>query len=239
MRAEATGKLSQILAPIFALGKMGGKGIYFPQIGRSLNREARLAIALNVGNASNLQRLQGGEGWTDAQLAPILKTLTAQEWATVQAVWDHFESYRPQIAAKERRIYGKEPEWVAPTSFTVTTADGQTVQMRGGYYPIKYDPAASQRAEEHADAEGAKRQLQGAYTTATTRRSFTKSRVEEVNGRPLLYTLSGLYSGVNDVIHDLAWHEWLVDANRLLRSKTIDGAIRNHYGPEAKQQFKT
>lgn len=157
----------------------------------------------------------------------------------MQAVWDHFESYRPQIAAKERRIYGKEPAWVDPQPFAVTTADGQTLQMRGGYYPIKYDPAASQRAEEHADAESAKRQLQGAYTTATTRRSFTKSRVEEVNGRPLLYTLAGLYSGVNDVIHDLAWHEWLVDANRLLRSHTIDAAIREHYGPEVKQQLKT
>jgi len=239
MRAEATTKLSEILAPVFKLGRMGGKGQFFPTIKRSLNREARLAIALNIGNDGNLQRLLGGEGWTMAQLAPVLQSLTAQEWQAVQAVWDHFEGYRPQIAAKERRVYGKEPEWVAPRPFAVTTADGQTVMLRGGYYPIKYDPAASQRAEEHADAESAKRQLQGAYTTATTRRSFTKSRVEEVQGRPLLYTLAGLYSGVNDVIHDLAWHEWLIDANRLLRSHTIDAAIRDRYGPEAKQQFKT
>jgi hypothetical protein len=239
MRAEATTRLSEVLAPVFALGKMGGNGQFFAGIGRSLNREARLAIALNVGNEGNLQRLLGGENWNVQQVMPVLQSLTAQEWQAVQAVWDHFESYRPQIAAKERRVYGKEPEWVAPTPFTVTTADGQTLNMRGGYYPVKYDPAASQRAEEHADAESAKRQLQGAYTTATTRRSFTKSRAEEVHGRPLLYSLAGLYSGVNDVIHDLAWHEWLVDVNRLLRSKTIDSAIREHYGPEAKQQFKS
>lgn len=239
MRAEATARLSEILAPVFALGKMGGKGQFFPSINRSLNREARIALALNTGNTGNLQRLLGGEGWNMQQIAPVLQSLTAQEWAAVQAVWDHFESYRPQIAEKERRVYGKEPEWVNPQPFAMATADGQTVMLRGGYYPIKYDPAASQRAEEHADAESAKRQLQGAYTTATTRRSFTKARVEEVSGRPLLYTLGGMYSGVNDVIHDLAWHEWLIDANRLLRSHTIDAAIRDHYGPEAKQQFKT
>lgn len=250
MRAEATAKLSEIMAPVFKLGRMSGGGQYFEGVataadrrqgktGSSFNRQQRLAIALNTGNAGNLQRLLGGEGWTMAQLTPVLQSLTAQEWAAVQAVWDHFESYRPQIAEKERRIYGKEPEWVAPQPFAVTTADGSTVTLRGGYYPIKYDPAASQRAEEHADAESAKRQLQGAYTTATTRRSFTKARVEEVSGRPLLYTLAGMYSGVNDVIHDLAWHEWLIDANRLLRSHTIDTAIREHYGPEAKQQFKT
>lgn len=239
MRAEATARLAEIMAPVFALGKMGGKGQHFPSIRRSLNRESRIAIALNMGNEGNIQRLLGGEGWTRAQIGPVLQSLTAQEWQVVQAVWDHFESYRPQIAAKERRVYGKEPAWVESTPLSVTTADGQVLTLRGGYYPIKYDPAASQRAEQHADAEGAKRQMQGAYTTATTRRSFTKSRVEEVSGRPLLYTLSGMYGGVNDVIHDLAWHEWLIDANRLLRSNTIDTVIREHYGPEVKQQFKS
>lgn len=239
MRADATTALSAILAPVFKLGKMGGKGQFFPTLNRSLNREARLAIALNTGNEGNLQRLLGGEGWTAAQLMPVLQSLTAEEWRAVQAVWDHFESYRPEIAAKERRVYGKEPAWVEPSPISIVTSDGQKLELRGGYYPIKYDPAASQRAEEHADAEGAKRQMQGAYTSATTRRSFTKSRVEEVSGRPLLYTLAGLYSGVNDVIHDLAWHEWLIDANRLLRSKTIDSKIRSYYGPEVKAQFKS
>jgi hypothetical protein len=238
MRAEATKALSEIMAPVFALGKMGGSGKLFPTVGRSFNRESVLAIALNSGNQGNLQRLLGGEGWTVQQIMPILQSLTADEWRAVQAIWDHFESYRPEIAAKERRVYGKEPNWVEPAPFTIKTADGQEVNLRGGYYPIKYDPAASQRAEEHNDAEAAKRQLQGAYTSATTRRSFTKSRVEEVNGRPLLYTLSGMYSGVNDVIHDLAWHEWLIDANRLLRARSIDASIRSHYGPEVKQQFK-
>ena len=239
MRAEATTKLSEILAPVFALGPMGGNGIHFPTIGRSLNRMARLAIALNAGNASNLQRLLGGENWTPAQLQPVLESLSPAEWQAVQAIWDHFESYRPQIADKERRVYGKEPEWVEPRAFTVTASDGTTVAMRGGYYPVKFDPRASQRAEEHADAEKAKRQIQGAYTSATTRHSFTKTRVEKVEGRPLLYTLAGLYSGVNDVIHDLSWHEWLIDTNRLLRSHTVGSAIREHYGPDAYRQIKT
>jgi hypothetical protein len=238
-RADATAALTKIMAPVFKQGKMGGSGKFFPSIGRSLNREARIAIALNTGNAGNVQRLLGGEGWTVQQIAPVLQSLSAAEWRAVQSIWDHFESYRPEIGAKERRVYGKEPDWVDPQPFTVTTADGEQITLRGGYYPIKYDPAASQRAEEFADAEDAKRQMQGAFTSATTRRSFTKSRAEEVSGRPLLYTLAGMYSGVNDVIHDLAWHEWLIDANRLLRSQRIDQAIRTTYGPEVKQQFKS
>ena len=239
MRAEATGKLAEIMAPLFKLGRMSDKGTFFPTVGRSFNRQERLAIALNIGNDGNLQRLLGGEGWTVDQIKPVLQSMTAAEWHAVQAIWDHFETYRPQIAAKERRVYGKEPAWVEPRAFDVTTADGHNVSLRGGYYPIKYDPVASQRAEEHASAEAAQRQLRGAYTSATTRRSFTKARAEEVHDRPLLYSLAGVYGGVNDVIHDLAWHEWLIDTNRLLRSDTIDRAIRDHYGDEVKKQLKT
>ncbi|MGQ0595775.1 hypothetical protein [Aquabacterium sp.] len=239
MRAEATQKLYDILEPVLKGGKMHGKGQYFASIKRSMNREQVIAMALNMGNESNIQRMLGGEGWTIQQVMPVVQTLTASDWATVQAVWDHFESYRPLIGAKEKRIYGKEPEWVEALPFAIQSADGVTVNMRGGYYPIKYDPLASNRAEQHNDAEAAKRQLQGAYTSATTRRGFTKARVAEVNGRPLLYSLQGVYSGVNDVIHDLAWHEWLIDANKILRSDKIDSAIREHYGPEVVRQFKT
>jgi len=239
MRAEATQKLAAIIAPVRKLGAMSGKGAFFPSLGISLNRQERLALALNTGNEGNLQRLLDGEGWTREQIQPVLDSLTSVEWHAVQALWDHFDSYRPLIAAKEIRVYGKEPAWVQPAASSIIAADGIHVLLRGGYYPIKYDPARSQRAEEHVDAEAAKRELRGAYTSATTRRSFTKTRADQVKGRPLLLTLDGVYGGVNDVIHDLAWHEWLIDTNRLLRSQTIDEAIRSHYGAEVKQQFKT
>jgi hypothetical protein len=242
-RADATEKLTTILNPIFKMGKMGGKGQFFPSIGRSLNREMRLAMALNTGNDGNLQRLLGGEGWSIEQITPVLQTLTAEEWQAVQRIWDYFDSYRPEIGAKERRVYGKEPNWVEPKPVIVQTktAAGEPVELRltGGYYPIKYDPLASQRAEQHASAEEAKRQMQGAYSSATTRRSFTKNREEAILGRPLLYSLSGVYAGINEVIHDLAWHEWLIDMNKLMKSHSIDQAIRGHYGPEVVRQFKS
>jgi hypothetical protein len=239
MRAEATEALHLIVDPWLSQGKTGGKGTFFPTIKRSLNRESVLAIALNTGNDGNMQRLLDGEGWTPAQLKPVLDSMSREDWHVVQDIWDYFETYRPQIGAKQKRIYGTEPNWVEPAPRDIKLADGSTLALRGGYYPIKYDPAASVRAEEHADAEGAKRQLKGAYGAATTNRSFTKQRAEEVKDRPLIYTLSGLYIGVNDVIHDLAWHEWLIDINRLLKSDAIDSAMREHYGPEAVRQFKS
>lgn len=238
LREEATKELSALVAPVLAQGKMGGKGTFFPSVSRSFNKEARLAIALNLGNASNMQRLLGGEGWTLGQVKPILNTLTTADWRFVQSVWDYFESYRPEIGAKQRRVYGTEPAWIDAQPLSVQTADGDTLSLRGGYYPVKYDPRSSERAESHMEAETAKRMMQGAYTSATTRRSFTKGRVEEVNGRPLLYSLDGIYNGVNEVIHDLSWHEWLIDANRLLKNPKIAEAMRETYGAEVHNQFK-
>lgn len=236
MRAEATKKLYDLSKPILADGRMGGKGKFFPSINRSLNRGERLAIALNWGNDGNRQRLLDGRGWNEAQLQPVLATLSAKEWQFVQGVWDFFESYRPEIAAKERRVTGKEPDWVEPTPLSISTTSGDIVNLRGGYYPVKYDPNQSGEAGAHADAEQAKAMMRAAYTAATTRRSFTKSRADAVKGRPLLLTFDGIYQGANEVIHDLAWHEWLIDVNKLLHR--LDGPIRTGYGAETVTAIK-
>jgi hypothetical protein len=239
MRKEATQALTELIKPVLAQGKLGGKGQFFPSIDRSLNHEAVLAVALNMGNEGNQQRLLDGEGWTLSQIKPVLDTLTAADWQFVQSVWDHFESYRPLIAAKEKRVMGKEPVWIEVRALQVQTRDGQNLNLRGGYYPIKYDPMASERAETQLEAEEAKKQLQSAYTSATTRRSFTKTRADAVKNRPLLYSLDGIYQGVNEVIHDLAWHEWLIDTNRLIKDSKIAEVMRDKYGAEVHQQFKS
>jgi hypothetical protein len=149
-------------------------------------------------------------------------------------VWDFFESYRPLIAAKEKRVSGVEPDWVEPLS--VVTPFGT---LRGGYFPVKYDTRASARAEQHADAEAARSQMHAAYTSATTRRSFTKARAKEVVERPLMLSFDGIFQGANEVIHDLAWHEWLIDVNRLIKNKAVDKAIRDRYGADVIKQFKS
>jgi hypothetical protein len=41
------------------------------------------------------------------------------------------------------------------------------------------------------------------------------------------------------VIHDLSWHEWLIDANRLVKDNSDRRGDPQQYGPEAHQQFKS
>ena len=240
-RAEAGEALQTILGPVLANVPMrdrAGRGRFFPSIGDSLNWQERFAVALNTGNEGNLQRLLDGNGWTRAQIEPVLQSLSAAEWSAAQQVWDFFERYRPQVGELEKRTTGKEPQWVQPLPQVVQTADGQRLTLRGGYFPIRYDVRQSMRAEQQQTAEDAKALMRAAHNAASTRRNFVKARAEQVKGRPLMLNLQALYGGVNDVIHDLAWREWLMDTGQLLRSDAIQQAVREHYGPEVMGEFR-
>ena len=185
-----------------------------------------------MGNAGNLQRLLDGNHWTREQVERLTANLTGDEWRAVQDIWNLFESMKEQVAAKERRVNGIEPQWVEAVPLTVTSIDGETLHLRGGYYPVKYDAGQSQQAEQFQDAEAGQVITNAAFTSATTRRSYTKARAAAVKDRPLLLDISVMYDGLNEIVHDLAWHEFLIDANRLIRSHRVDSAIRDYHGAE-------
>ena len=240
MTAEAAEKLYAVLQP---LAKHTGrlKGMLeqkrdYQGLGR-LTREQLFAVALNMGNAGNLQRLLDGSGWHLADVERAVSTLTAEEWHAVQSVWDLLESYRPQIAALERRMTGVEPDWVEARPFKIMSADGVEVELRGGYYPAKYDLEADGAAEKNEASTEALAQAGAAGLAAATRRTFTKQRADQVKGRPLRLSLNVAYDAFNEIIHDLTHREAIADANRLLNSHTLDTLIRQHYGAAAKRQL--
>lgn len=244
MTAEAAGKLEEILKPLndkLGFKEYWSKGKEYIGLGR-LNRRQLFAIALNMGNDGNIQRLlSGGHGnmrdWKIDHVLGALQDLTKEEWEAVQKVWDMFESYRPQIAELERKVVGTEPQWVEAKPLTVRTADGEMLTLRGGYYPAKYDPASTQAAESGnalADIEDIK---SAAKMAANTRHNFTKDRAEAVKNRPLLLDLSVTYNGLNEIIHDITHREAVIDAARLLKSSSIDKAIRETLGAQAKRQL--
>lgn len=247
LRAEAMfaldGIMRNVLDKVPIMDKMGS-GKVFKSIGTSLNFEERFAILLNVGNESNMQRLMSGgiAGVTPKlskeQVMEVLSTFSSEEVLAAQQIWNHFEYYKPLIAEKERRLGNREPLWIKPRPITINTRDGKTITLAGGYYPVKFDTRANMQAKADLSAEESRNLMRAARSVATTVRSFIQARVEEVHNRPLLLDMTGLYSGVNDVIHDLAWHEWVLDANKLLNSKSKVGeAIMEFYGSDVKHEF--
>lgn len=236
MRQEATQKLSAIFDPMLKTGKMSQK-VGIPAINASLSLETRIVIALNWGNDANRQRVMDGDNWTAQQVEAILSTLTPEQLTFVQQAWTVIDEYWPLIKAKEERVSGVAPEKVDAAPFEITASDGTIVQMAGGYYPIKYDPDRSSKAEADTEAEVTKQMMMGQYTRATTRRGHTKARADTVN-RAIRKDISVMFEHINQVIHDLSWHEWLIDATRLLRAEPIDAAIRETAGPVVLRELK-
>lgn len=233
MIEKATVALRDIYAPLLKMrgGITGVRSkLYIPEIDASLTRGGRLAVALNWGNEANRQRIMDGDQWSAGQVQAILKTLTPVELKFVNDVWAYIDSYWEEIADKEKRLTGVAPEKVQPLPFTQMAADGTEVQMKGGYYPLKYDTDRSDRADTQEAAQAAKEMMQGALTRATTRRGHTKERLKEVK-RAVRKDLNVITQHITQVTHDLAWHEWLIDTNKLLQDSRVVNAIRDHYGP--------
>ena len=244
MTAETAQKLEEILKPLNdnLTHREYWRSAEYQIGGQKFTRRQLFAIALNLGNEGNIQRLlSGGHGsvrnWNMPEVMDAMQNLTSKEWQAVQKVWDLFESFRPQIAELERKVVGIEPQWVEAKPLTVRTADGELLTLRGGYYPAKYDSASTQAAESGnalTDIEDIK---SAAKMAANTRHNFTKDRAEAVKNRPLLLDLSVTYNGLNEIIHDLTHREAVIDAARLLKSSSIDKAIRETLGAQAKQQL--
>jgi len=231
-RGEANRAMNEIFDPLFNDGGITTM-VYIPEIKASLPRQARLTVALNQGNDTNKARLMAGEEWDQSQINAVLATLKQKDWIFVQKILDNIETYWPEIAAKEKRLTGLEPEHVEATP--IVTPYGT---LRGGYFPIVFDPRRSTPAQNDADAEAVKMQMQGAYSAATTKRGHTKARTTQDVKRPLKLDFNTIFQHLNSVVHDLAWHEWLIDTNRLLRSNKMDKAIRTTQGPAVIRTMK-
>lgn len=191
---------------------------------KSLSKAAILSLALNWGNAENRQRISTGYKWSPDQVAKILDTLEEKDWTFVQNIWDYVNEFWPQIEAKEKRVTGVAPEKVEALGFQTRFGT-----MQGGYYPIVYDSLQSTRAYADARKEALERAMKGNYTRQTTKRNHVKERVEAVD-RPVRLDLGVIFEHVETVIHDLAFHEYLIDATRLLRHEDMQKAIIDNYG---------
>lgn len=236
MRAAATKRLNTLLDMVPGLNASfeqrvkhrvaGPPRLFIPAINTSLTLEARLAVALNWGNDGNRERIMEGNKWTESQVQAIIDTLSKPELDFVQATLDFIGEYWSEIAAKEERVTGVRPERVEARPIN-TTNHGT---YRGGYYPIVADPLRSDRAAQQNDAELIGQSLRGAVTRATTRRGHTKERVGGKD--PVRLDLGVITKHVTQVVHDLSWHEVLIDSGRLLRDSRIAASLRDNYGAE-------
>jgi len=195
-----------------------------------LTREQLVSMALNMGNAGNRAKLAGGYGWDEADILAVLnRELSAEEWTYVQTVWDTIDSLWPEIEAMEKRLNG-----VAPEKIEATPVETPFGTLRGGYFPVVYDP----RKNYEAEAQNAKGRdlFENIYTRSTTPRGFTKERTKVE--RPIHLSLNIISRHVAEVIHDITHREAVMQADKFLTDRRVMKAIDETLGPEIRSSFR-
>lgn len=201
---------------------------HMPDLGFALSKWEKLAVALNMGNEGNRQRLTDPNvrgSLTEDQVQAVLATLDERDANFVQSVWDYVGSFKGDIAARERRATGVEPGWVEASPVVIA---GKT--LTGGYYPIKYDARLSTLARDDETQEIAQSLQAGRFGKAQTRNGHLKERAQS-SGRDVELDMSVLHRHINQVIYDLELSEPVANAWRVLQ----DGRIRNAFIESGKQ----
>lgn len=244
MQTEYAGKVQRIFAKLDKT-RMAER-VTISGLDRTFLRSDIMAVALNMGSESNLDKMMRGEGWdkSPAILDRVVSHLNDAEWNAVQEIWDTINELWPEIKAVQKRLTGVEPPKVESRKFT--TANG--LKMRGGYYPMMYDPkqvsiaTAEGRAVIRANAETDRRiaendrvMFENVYLRPETRHGFTKERAQQFT-MPLLFDLDGLPRHLNAVIHDITHREAIMDANKLLADPFVRGEMEARYSREIYSQ---
>lgn len=200
-----------------------------------MSKENVLCMALNLGNETNRQRLIGGLGISETDAMHFVEEhMTTKDWQFVQDIWDHINTYWDDTVKVEENLNGVRLEKVEAKPFDVTvTENGKktTLKMKGGYYPLSYNPKKSSRAADQDANEIAKQGMSGAMVLGTGR-GFTKARSEYDISRPLLLEFRVIPEHVQSVIHNIAFRLAARDVFRLVNHPDFEAHVANTLGRE-------
>ncbi len=219
------------------LGQMSKRQYEIKTLGETYSKSELISMGLNWGNQGNRDAVVGGtyEGsvvFSKQSVKEMLAHLTAKDWAFIQDIWDYNETYWEDLASAEERRRGVRPDKVEALAFTQRTADGQTIVVRGGYHPLRYDhqfDARSDRGPKKFKAEEAVDQAlnhiaSGTFVTANTRSGSTYNRTKN-HGRVVRLGLNIIDSHLREVIRDIAIGDEVRHVKRLLDSGGVERAF--------------
>mgnify|MGYP000501024771 CR=1 FL=1 len=219
--------------------------IFIPEIDDHLLGHQVVAVALNTGNQGNLKKMLLGEGWANPEvdaeisidnpkLQAVLAHMTKSDWVMVQKIWDQMELLYPKLAEVHRRTTGLTPPKVQSTP--VETKHGT---FKGGYYPVKYSPRRSHKAEKNAEKREAETESMF-NNTASIQSSVNTGATNERTGfyDRIYLSLEVIPDHFNETIHYITHHDAVRQTNRLIQSPDVASAITGVLGEEEFKQLK-
>ncbi|MFL6728063.1 MAG: hypothetical protein ACJ8FS_16345 [Sphingomicrobium sp.] len=204
-----------------------------PRLGSpvTITRSELLAIYMNMGNLSNLEKLSKGERWPVATLKAVMnRELVKEDYDLAQKLWDQVGQLWPHIVRVEGEMAGVVPEKVVEAP--LQTPHGE---YAGGYWPVVYDPARWQKAE---DMEG--KQLDdmfGLKSGVATQKGHTITRTAAFG--PLNLSIERvLFNHIEQVVTRIAYAPFARDVLRTMRDPTIRGWMDTKLDPAFRKQIE-
>jgi hypothetical protein len=214
---------------------------------KNITKYDLIGIALNSGNSGNRDRLKSGRTlqdgqqfpWTDEQIDAALTNLTKEDWQFVQGVWDTVNLLWTDISDLQVRMTGIAPPKVEAQPFQITTKQGETINVEGGYFPIVYDYRMSDVGKKQAEQqESVQDFLSKGYGRATTAKNHTMSRVETFSAPLNLEWSDTLSHHMSNVIKDISHREAILGINKILNDKEIALELEARLGGEYTKLLK-
>lgn len=197
--------------------------------GRVWDFDACLSVLMNMGNAVNRQRVMDGYNLTEQDLQQILAVFSQKDAEAVQDIWDAMDEILwPEIAGTHKKLRFYTPGKVAAEAFTMP--DGTV--LRGGYYPLKYDPSADTRAARNQDLDKAVQNPATAMLPKSVASGATKARAASAGGMPVLLRTSVLSGHLDWAVHYASHALVIHDLGRILGDKEIAEAMKTAAGEE-------
>lgn len=194
--------------------------------------ERVLMVALNMGNDGNLAALKGGFGWKDADLNRITDSLTAEDWAMVQRIWDYIDSLYPRLDAAYQAVNGLPMKKVQARR--VRTKFGM---LRGGYFPLVFDWELSNRAAQNKETDALMNGMAALVRSVKPSDGFTKERT---GGRlPPRLSLSVLTRHIQDTCHYATHAPVIHNIRKITQDKKFRNMLEDKFGEDTLAQLQT
>ena len=231
--AELLGKsqkeLERILSAYSKKERMEWKDRNIDVGGDKLSKENILCLALNWGTETNRKRVIDGIGQRLDVQGVFAKYMTERDWKAVQQIWDFVDTFWKETAEVEEKLNGSHLGKVPASAFRIETSDGKEITLRGGYYPLKYNPEKSTQAKEKEIEDQAQKTLAGARVLGTGR-SHVKERSENDVKEPLLLEFRVLQEHVYNAAHNIAFRIAARDVHRIVRNAEFKAYVTSTYG---------
>ena len=231
--SEILGEKKEALEKIFSVytrkERMKWKDRNIDAHGDMLSKENVLCLAMNWGTFTNRKRVMDDIGQRFDVIRTLHENMTEKDWKVVQEVWNLLDTFWEESARTEERLNGAHIGKVPAHEFTIKTADGKEVTLKGGYYPLRYNAEKSSNVQDKTAEEAAKGTMTGAQVFGT-KRGHTKARVEGDVVLPVRLEFSVLQEHVYNAAHNIAFRIAARDVYRIINDKKFETYVSSSYG---------